>query len=141
MKKILLVLLFIPAFIYGQDVPLTEKKITTESMENEDRKIKEKNDDTTNDALKNPLRAMLTARSLGFWGAFFAEKNPCKVSPILMVNSLARKNLHKQKKQILQRKNLHKQKKQSYQRKKLFRRIFKIGYSQSIKQIMKSQIL
>jgi len=45
MKKLLLVLFIIPAFIYGQDVPLTEKKVTTESMENKERKLKEKADD------------------------------------------------------------------------------------------------
>ena len=36
MKKLLLVLFIIPAFIYGQDVPLTEKKVTTEKMEKEE---------------------------------------------------------------------------------------------------------
>ena len=45
MKKGLLILFIIPAFIYGQDVPLTEKKVTTESMENKERKLKEKADD------------------------------------------------------------------------------------------------
>jgi hypothetical protein len=45
MKKLLLILFIIPAFIYGQDVPLTEKKVTTESMENKERKLKEKADD------------------------------------------------------------------------------------------------
>ena len=42
MKKILLVLLFIPAFIYGQDTPLIEQKVTTEKMEKEDQKKKDK---------------------------------------------------------------------------------------------------
>ena len=37
--------MIIPSFIYGQDVPLTEKKVTTESMENKERKLKEKADD------------------------------------------------------------------------------------------------
>jgi len=45
MKKLLLILFIIPAFLYGQDVPLTEKKVTTESMENKERKLKEKADD------------------------------------------------------------------------------------------------
>ena len=45
LRKLLLILFIIPTFIYGQDVPLTEKKVTTESMENRDRKIKEKADD------------------------------------------------------------------------------------------------
>ena len=45
MKKLLLILFIIPTFIYGQDVPLTEKKVTTESMENKERKLKEKADD------------------------------------------------------------------------------------------------
>ena len=40
MKKLLLILFIIPAFIYGQDVPLTEKKVTTEFMENKERKLK-----------------------------------------------------------------------------------------------------
>lgn len=44
MKKLLLIFFIIPAFIYGQDVPLTEKKVTTESMENKERKLKEKAD-------------------------------------------------------------------------------------------------
>jgi len=44
MKKLLLILFIIPAFIYGQDVPLTEKKVTTESMQEKDRKLKEKAD-------------------------------------------------------------------------------------------------
>ena len=39
MKKLLLILFIIPAFIYGQDVPLTEKKVTTESMQEKDRKL------------------------------------------------------------------------------------------------------
>jgi len=45
MKKLLLILFIIPTFFYGQDVPLTEKKVTTESMENKERKLKEKADD------------------------------------------------------------------------------------------------
>jgi|TARA_B110000211_G_scaffold179061_1_gene202476 hypothetical protein len=45
MKKLLLILFIFPAFIYGQDVPLTEKKVSTESMENKERKLKEKADD------------------------------------------------------------------------------------------------
>ena len=42
MRKTLIVLFIIPVFIYGQDVPLTEKKVTTEAMENKERKLKEK---------------------------------------------------------------------------------------------------
>jgi hypothetical protein len=45
MKKLLLIFFIIPTFFYGQDVPLTEKKVTTESMENKERKLKEKADD------------------------------------------------------------------------------------------------
>jgi len=45
MKKLLLILFIIPSFIYGQDIPLTEKKVTTESMENKDSKLKEEADD------------------------------------------------------------------------------------------------
>ena len=43
MRKILIVLFIIPVFIYGQDVPLTEKKVTTEFMENKERKLKGNN--------------------------------------------------------------------------------------------------
>ena len=43
MKELLLTLLIIPAFIYGQDVPLTEKKVTTEKMIKEDLKKAKKN--------------------------------------------------------------------------------------------------
>ena len=42
LKKLLFILFIIPVLIYGQDVPLIEKKVTTESMENNDRKLKEK---------------------------------------------------------------------------------------------------
>ena len=45
MKKLLFILFITPVCIFGQDVPLTEKKVTTESMENKDRKLKEKADD------------------------------------------------------------------------------------------------
>ena len=45
MKKILLILFIIPAFIFGQDIPLTEKKLTTKSMESKDKKLKEKEDE------------------------------------------------------------------------------------------------
>ena len=42
MKKLIgilsALLMIIPSFIYGQDVPLTEKKVTTESMEKADLK-------------------------------------------------------------------------------------------------------
>jgi len=43
MRKILIILFIIPVFIYGQDVPLTEKKVTTEFMENKERKLKGNN--------------------------------------------------------------------------------------------------
>tara|TARA_B110000858_G_scaffold52119_1_gene60356 strand:- start:2062 stop:2655 length:594 start_codon:yes stop_codon:yes gene_type:complete len=42
MKKLLLTLFIIPAFIYGQDTPLIEQKVTTEKMEKEDQKKKDK---------------------------------------------------------------------------------------------------
>ena len=42
MTKLLLILLFIPAFIYAQDTPLIEQKVTTEKMEKEDQKKKDK---------------------------------------------------------------------------------------------------
>jgi hypothetical protein len=38
LRKLLLILFIIPTFLYGQDVPLTEKKVTTESMEKADLK-------------------------------------------------------------------------------------------------------
>jgi outer membrane protein OmpA-like peptidoglycan-associated protein/tetratricopeptide (TPR) repeat protein len=41
MEKILLILLFIPAFIYPQDTPLIEEKVTTEKMEKEDQQEKD----------------------------------------------------------------------------------------------------
>ena len=44
MKKLLLILFIIPAFIYGQDTPLIEQKVTTEKMEKEDQKKKDKKD-------------------------------------------------------------------------------------------------
>ena len=44
MKKLLLILLCLPMIGVGQDVPLTEKKVTTESMENKEQRqvLKEK---------------------------------------------------------------------------------------------------
>jgi len=43
MRKILIILFIIPAFIFGQDFPLTEKKVTIESMENKQIKLKGNN--------------------------------------------------------------------------------------------------
>ena len=72
MKKLLLILFIIPTFIYGQDVPLTEKKVTTESMENKDRKIKEKDDNkvrkekTKRTKKYNRLSAMHPKNQIGY---------------------------------------------------------------------------
>tara|TARA_B110000196_G_C20965859_1_gene576224 strand:- start:29 stop:727 length:699 start_codon:yes stop_codon:yes gene_type:complete len=72
MKKLVLIFFIIPTFIYGQDVPLTEKKVTTESMENKERKLKEKADDkvrkenTKRTNKYNRLSAMHPKNQIGY---------------------------------------------------------------------------
>ena len=40
MKKLLLIVLCFPTIGFGQDVPLTEKIVSTEAMENKDQKLR-----------------------------------------------------------------------------------------------------
>ena len=44
MKKLLLIVLCFPTIGFGQDVPLTEKMVSTEAMENKDQKLRKKYD-------------------------------------------------------------------------------------------------
>ena len=68
MKKLLIIFFVIPGFIYGQDVPLTEKKVTTKSMENKERKLQTKNDKKRKKLTKKYTKksAMHPKRQIGY---------------------------------------------------------------------------
>ena len=61
MKKLIFILLCFPLIGFGQDVPLTDKKITTDKMEEKDRKLKKKKERKYNKSL-----AMKPAAQIGY---------------------------------------------------------------------------
>ena len=80
MKKILLFAVFcLPIIGNGQDIPLTEKKVTTEKMENEDRRLIEKDKKEIQKASKlEPLSQMgfiSNPLQVPFGMSFFIFKN------------------------------------------------------------------